>query len=142
MSAVLWKWLAEYDSYCKLISKIWQKREPGFNLTTRDSHFTILVEVFTNYNVAENMYFTNHREWAEHRISALKPASRYQIIPECHDFIFKILINNFHHHSCFCRATVFYGLVYNKLKRRDNYLLIHLLWRQKVTLLNYATLVL
>ena len=31
-----------------------------FNLMTRHSYFTILVEVFTNHTLAENIYFTNH----------------------------------------------------------------------------------
>ena len=34
----------------------------GFDLTTRDSYFTILVEVFTNHVSAENTYFTNYTE--------------------------------------------------------------------------------
>ena len=34
----------------------------GFDLTTRDSYFTILVEVFTNHILVENTYFTNHIE--------------------------------------------------------------------------------
>ena len=32
----------------------------GFDLTTRDSYFTILDEVFTNYILAENTYFMKH----------------------------------------------------------------------------------
>ena len=32
----------------------------GFDLTTRDSYFTIIVEVFTNHILAGNIYFTNH----------------------------------------------------------------------------------
>ena len=32
----------------------------GFNLTTHDSYFTILVEVFTNHILVENTNFTNH----------------------------------------------------------------------------------
>ena len=34
----------------------------GFNLTTRDSYFTTLVEVFTNRVLAENTSFTNNVE--------------------------------------------------------------------------------
>ena len=52
----------------------------GFDLTTRDSYFTILVEVFTNYTSDENKYFTNNIEWTEHKIMGFKPANRYQII--------------------------------------------------------------
>ena len=41
--------------------------ETGFDLTTCDSYFTILV-VFTNKILAENTYFTHHIERAEHKI--------------------------------------------------------------------------
>ena len=34
---------------------------PGLDLMTRDSYFTILVEVFTNHILAKNTNFTNHR---------------------------------------------------------------------------------
>ena len=34
----------------------------GLNLTTHDSHFTILVEVFTSHILAKGTYFTNHKE--------------------------------------------------------------------------------
>ena len=34
---------------------------PGFDLKTRDSHLTILIQVFTNHVFAENTYFTSHR---------------------------------------------------------------------------------
>ena len=34
----------------------------GFNLTTRDSYFTILVEVSTNYISSNDTYFTNRIE--------------------------------------------------------------------------------
>ena len=34
----------------------------GFDLMTRDSYFMIQVEVFMNHILAENKYFTNHRE--------------------------------------------------------------------------------
>ena len=53
---------------------------PGFDLTTHDSDFTILVEVFMNRISAENTYFTNHTEGTNHKIMAFKPANRYQII--------------------------------------------------------------
>ena len=35
---------------------------PGFDLTTRDSYFLTLVEVFTNHILAENTYFTSRIE--------------------------------------------------------------------------------
>ena len=44
----------------------------GFDLTTRDSYFTILVEVFTNHILVENTYFTNPIEWTEHTITVLQ----------------------------------------------------------------------
>ena len=34
----------------------------GFDLTIRDSHLTILVQVFTNHISGGNTYFTNHIE--------------------------------------------------------------------------------
>ena len=37
----------------------------GFDLTTRDSYFMILVEVFTNHILAEKKNFKNHLEWTE-----------------------------------------------------------------------------
>ena len=37
-------------------------QDAGFYLTTRNSYFTILVDVFTNHIPAENIYFTNHIE--------------------------------------------------------------------------------
>ena len=52
----------------------------GFNLTTQDSYFTTLVEVFTNHNLAKNTYFMNHIEQAELKIMVLKPTKKYQII--------------------------------------------------------------
>ena len=36
--------------------------EAGFNLTTRDIYFMILVQVFMNHILVENTYFTNHIE--------------------------------------------------------------------------------
>ena len=51
-----------------------------FDLTTCNSYFAILVEVFTNHILAENTYFMNHAEWTEHKIMVLKLANKYQII--------------------------------------------------------------
>ena len=72
---------------------------------TCDSYFKILVEVFTNRNLAENTYFTNHMEWTEHKIMALKPASKYQIIWWCHN-LKNTLINNFQHYPFLYQAKV------------------------------------
>ena len=55
----------------------------GFDLTTSDSHFTVLVEVFTNHILAKNTNFTNHMEWIEHKTTVLKPANNHQIIRRC-----------------------------------------------------------
>ena len=53
----------------------------GFDLTTHDSNFTCLVEVFLNHILTEIAYFTNYREGAEHKtIKVLKRANKYQII--------------------------------------------------------------
>ena len=58
----------------------------GFDLTIRDLYFMILVEVFTNQISGENMYFTNHIEWTEHKIMDFKLGNTYQIIWRCHNF--------------------------------------------------------
>ena len=63
---------------------------------TCDSNFTIFAEVFTNHTLAENTYFTNHVQWTEHKIM-LKPACKYQIIQQCHNFK-NIVIKIFLHH--------------------------------------------
>ena len=56
----------------------------GFDLTTCDSCFTIQVEVFAKHILAENTYFTNHRDWIDHKNMFLKPANKYQIIWQRH----------------------------------------------------------
>ena len=56
------------------------------NLTTRDSYFTILVEVFTNHISTKSTHFTNHIERTEHSIMVLKLSNKYQIIWQCHNF--------------------------------------------------------
>ena len=48
----------------------------GFNLTTRDSYFTILAEVLANHVLAKNTYFTNHVELADLKIVILKPTKK------------------------------------------------------------------
>ena len=55
----------------------------GFTLTTCDSYFMILFEVFTNHISAENSYFMNHMEWREHKIMIFKPPNKYHIIWQC-----------------------------------------------------------
>ena len=42
-----------------------------FSLTTRDSYFPILVEVFMNHILVENRYFMKHLRWPEHNIMVL-----------------------------------------------------------------------
>ena len=42
-------------------------KNTGFDLTARDSYFTILVEVFANHILVENAYFTHHRRWINTR---------------------------------------------------------------------------
>ena len=56
---------------------------PGFNLMTRDSNFMILVEVFTNQFLVENIHFTNQLGQTEHKIMVLTPENKYKIIPHC-----------------------------------------------------------
>ena len=54
--------------YCCTNIKNIKSIRTGFDLTTRDSYFTILVEVFTDHILAEKIYFKNHIEWTEHKI--------------------------------------------------------------------------
>ena len=63
-----------------------QKSCAGFDLTTCNSYFTILVEVFTNHISDKNTYFINHIKWPEHKVPVLKPANKYQVIWQCHSF--------------------------------------------------------
>ena len=51
-----------------------------FDLTTRNSHLTTLVEVFTSDILAESTYFTNRIERTEYSIMVLKLSNKYQII--------------------------------------------------------------
>ena len=74
------------------------RSDAGFDLMTRDLVFTILVEVFMNHILAKNTYFTNHIEWTEHKIVIVKPANKYQIVWQCHNFK-NILISDFHHYQ-------------------------------------------
>ena len=67
---------------------------------THDSYCTILVEVFKNHILAENTFLMNHLLWTDHKIMVLKPASKYRIIQQYHNFQSN-LINNFQDHSFF-----------------------------------------
>ena len=69
-----------------------------FDLTTRDSYFLILVEVFTNHILAENPYFTNHIEFLEYTIMVLKPANKYHVFWQCLNFE-SIIHDDFQYHS-------------------------------------------
>ena len=64
---------------------------PGFDLTTRDSCFTILDEVFTNHILAENTYFTNRTEGTERKIMVLKPANKHKLFDN--DVILKTFLS-------------------------------------------------
>ena len=81
-----------------------------FKWATRNSHFTILVEVFTNNVSAENTYFTNHIKRAEHKIMGFKSVFGDVIV-------FKnILIDDFQDYPFLYRAKVFYASVIKVLK--------------------------
>ena len=75
-------------------------KKSGFDLTTRDSYFTILVEFFKNHILAKSTYFMIHREWPEQKVTVSKPANKYQIVRQCHSFK-SILIDDDQHHSFF-----------------------------------------
>ena len=67
---------------------------PGFDLKNHDSHFMILVEVFTNHILAESTKFITFIEWIGQKIMVSKPANRYEIIQHCYNFK-NIFINGF-----------------------------------------------
>ena len=50
-------WIFRVDSQFQIYKIIIRS---GFDLMTRDSYFTILVEVFTSHILSENTYFTYH----------------------------------------------------------------------------------
>ena len=54
------------------------KRRSGLDLTTRDSHFTILVQVFTNHILAKNIFYESYRV-NRTQDYGLKPGNKYQI---------------------------------------------------------------
>ena len=85
----------------KLSPELWvgaRSSASGLDLTTRDSWFTILVEVFTNHILAKNTFLTNHIERPEHKITILKSANKYQISQQCHSFK--------KHHLFFCWVEI------------------------------------
>ena len=51
-----------------------------FDIMTLDLYFTIQVKDFRNHLLAENIYFTNHRERTDHKNMSLKCANKYQTI--------------------------------------------------------------
>ena len=93
------------SGFMKYEKKLNTVRRTGFDLTTYDSYFMILVQVFTNHTLAENTYFTNHLAWTEHTIMVLKTTNKYKIIQESHNFE-DILINDFLRHPFLYRAKV------------------------------------
>ena len=55
----------------------WGFKDPyRVRFNTRDSNFTILVELLTNHVLAKNLYFTNHIDRAELKIMILKPTKK------------------------------------------------------------------
>ena len=85
--------------------KLHNKWLSWFNLKTHYLHFKILAEVFTNHILAKKTYITNHLAWTEHKIMVLKPANKYKIICQFHNFE-NFLINDSLHHPMLCRAKV------------------------------------
>ena len=95
-----------FFSFRTLSLRCLHKTKTGFDLTARDSYFTIPVEVFTNHILPVNTYFTNRREWTEHKIIVLKPASKNKAIWQRY-FFRNILIVDFQHHLSLCWAKMF-----------------------------------
>ena len=99
----------------------------GFDLTTHDSYFTILVEVFTNHISAENTYFANRIEWTKHSIMVLRLSNKYQIIlhhnnfknilVDDHPFFFsKLKITNWKDETINHSNIYYYYLIYGARK--------------------------
>ena len=88
-----------------------------YSFFEKDSYFTVLLEVFTNHILAENTYFTNHFGRTEHKIMVLKPADKYIISRQCHNFE-NILAYDFLHHP-----------TDEEIDHSSIYLLFDLLWR-------------
>ena len=127
---------------------------------TRDSYFTFLVKVFRNHIVAEIVYFTNHTGWTEHKIVVLKPANKYQVICQCHNFK-NILIGNSYLENILiehsyqpassislwskCLKTSFFTEpkitdCESETINHSNILMFHLLWRQIMQHMFFKTL--
>ena len=88
-------------------------RGTGFDLTTRDSYFTILVEVFTNHILAKD------REWREHKI----------LIDDFHGIILFFIKQKFcKHHFLRSRNNKLKDEIINHSKL---YLLFDLFWWEK-----------
>ena len=77
----------------------------GFDLTTRDSYFTILVDDLTFCILVENTHLKKTLEFTEHKLLAWKPANKCQIIWQYQNFK-NILVNEFQHHSYFIKQKI------------------------------------
>ena len=64
----------------KANKKLKNVKHAGFDLTTPDSYFTILVEVFMSHTSAEKKYFTNCIDRTEYKIMVLKLASKCKFV--------------------------------------------------------------
>ena len=99
-----------------------RKLYTGFDLTTHDAYFTILVEVFTNRILGKDTYFMNRIEWTYHTIMVWKQGRKYQIIPHWHNF--KTFLSKISTITYFFIKQKFFRHFFrnrnNKLKRRDN----------------------
>ena len=108
----------------------------GFDLATRDSYLTILVDVFHEPCFSRDTYFTNCIEWTEHTIIVLNPANKHQITRQYHNFR-TILINDFFmSKSKIFENITFYGAENDKcyvatINYSNLYLLFDLLKHQK-----------
>ena len=89
----------------------------GFDLTTHDLYFTILIEALTNHILAKITYFTNHTDYGtiEHKIMVLKPTNKNQNIRQCHNFR-SILIEDFQHHPFLYQVKESFIALFTELK--------------------------
>ena len=114
----------------------------GFDLTTRDSYFTILVKVFTNHSLEQNPYFTNHIERKEYKTMTLKTAKHLNTYIIFTDIILKLFLSAvfsiIHFFIEQVLQTLFFmepKITYCKdgtINHSNIYLLFYLLWCQKI----------
>ena len=113
--------------------RVRMKRKSELDLTTRDSYFKILVQVFANHILAKNIFYESYRV-NRTQDYGLKPGDKYQIIRCCNNFE-NTLIDYLRHHSISLLSKSFSNIIFANCKDQtinsNIYLLLELLGRQR-----------